>query len=355
MDLKINDFDYIEYPGDEEFFNKYIKQLKPVVIKNFFAGQPIADLSTKEKTLSHLCNLPIEVQEEYMSRYINDINTKNDHVESEHTKKRSITLKEYFDYIENNPESKVMCMEFQSPEKLASLYNIPTVCNPKDNESEAIVNQCFVGNKGNTARIHFDKAGTNGFLYQVFGRKRFIIWPHKSSKKLLPFTQFGAWAIDRMTDKERRDFLSFTGGQEVVLQQGDCMYVPTLCWHYADYIDDSMSISLRFRRANYVTKLANVLFPDFYYQGIVHKIRNQDNAEKLYQSLIDEIESLSNIDSENGVDAVKKIREETKRIYSKLYPEEKLESHTIFELEELLPPLLPSYYEKNHAARKIHQ
>lgn len=351
--MKVNDFDYIEMPSAQAFYDEYMATLTPVVIKDLFKGEEIRNIKTREKAIEALCDMEIEVQDEYISRFAENVSKSKSHSESEQNVKPTMKLGEYFNYVDNHEGSMKMCMEFPSPEVAKAFYKMPALCQPVKGESDTLVNQCFVGNKGNSARIHFDKGGTHGFLYQVFGQKRFIVWPHKSAQKLATFTQFGAWAVDRMNDEERRAFLTFTGGQEVILNAGDCMFVPALCWHYADYVEDSMAISIRFRRPNYITTLANTLFPDMFYQGIAQKIGNQKNAVEKYAYVMDKIEKMATIEAADGVEKVKEIRKQTKALYQALYPNDYAGSHLLFELEDLLPPLLPTYLDADHPKRRI--
>lgn len=351
----VNDFDVIEMPCSDDFYREYMAELKPVVIKDMFKGEAIREIRNRNQAIEQLGQMKIDVQEEYINKFADNIKHKNQHVEANFKQKPSMALADYFSYVDAHREEKKMCMEFPAPEALANMYSVPKVCDSQEGESDYLMNQCFVGNQGNSARVHFDKGGTHGFLYQVFGKKRFIIFPHESANKLGTFTQFGAWAIDRMSAQERRDFLRFSGGKEVVLNAGECIYVPMLCWHYADYMEDSLSISLRFRRPNYVTQLANQLFPDQYYQGIAHKLKNQKNAKLHYAPLLADIDEAFKQSYSDGVVKVQTMRKLAKKVYLDLYTQDVSESRLLFDLESLLPPLLTSFLDSDDPMRPIYR
>ncbi len=181
-----------------------------------------------------------------------------------------------------------------------------------------------------------------------------MIWRADASHKLAPLTQISGWNLENFSDKDRKAFLEFTNGEEVILEQGECMFIPMIAWHYVDYLDDSMSISLRFRRPNFMTKLANMLFPDLYYQGIAEKIGNQIDADSRFEGIMEKIENEWNKHSINGVEKTRSIRKLAKDIYFELYPEAPRKSYFL-ELEEYFPALLPTYLDAYHPQRPIRQ
>ncbi|KYZ74130.1 MULTISPECIES: cupin-like domain-containing protein [Klebsiella pneumoniae complex] len=336
----------IKLPSNDVFEKEIMHPLRPVIITNLFEGDVIREINTREKVVEHFGNMMIGIQDEYGEAY-----KKQAGANSPGNKSGTLTMsvKDYLNYLETTPDTKMMCIEFPSPEMLSDTYHIPDVCRTRKGESEKFVNQCFIGNKGNFAHIHIDKAGTHGFLYQVFGRKRFITWPQSASHKLAPFAQIAGWSLEHFTDADRQAFLEFTGGCEVILEAGECMFVPALSWHYVDYIEDSMSISLRFRRSDYITRLANVTFPDFYYQGIGYKLASPQEA-KQYEPLLQQLEAKWDEQYDDGFSKMKDIRQLTKMIYHKLYPEAPEKSYFL-EYEDYLPPLLPEFLDANNTKR----
>lgn len=345
----ISEVKRIDMPSNDVFEKEYMHKLEPVVIKNFFKNCPIAEINTKEQVLRALGNMQIGVQEEYGTAY-----KKNSGTRTPGNKEGDElwTVSAYFNYIEKHANTKKMCIEFPSPQELAETFSVPSICQHRGTESERFVNQCFIGNKGNYAHIHLDKGGTHGFLYQVFGRKRFITWPQSAAHKLAPFAQIGGWNLENFTDRDREDFLRFTGGKEIILEAGECVYVPSLSWHYVDYIEDSMSISLRFRRSNYVTRLVNILFPDMYLQGIAYKFADPKVAAANLESL-EALEAIWAEDIVDGREKVQKIREKAKEIYNQFYPDAPKGDYYL-DVEKHFPPLLPEYLDAYDVRRPKH-
>lgn len=339
----------IGLPYTDIFEKECLYKLKPVVITDLFKDDEICKINTKDKVIEKFGNMLIGIQEEYGTAYKKKGGKKSP---GNKTGNELLTVKEYFNFLEESPDTKKMCIEFPNPRELVDTYSIPDVCHNKENESTRFVSQCFIGNKGNFAHIHIDKAGTHGFLYQVFGRKRFITWPQSAAHKLAPFAQISGWNLENFSDADRKKFLEFTDGCEVILEAGECMYVPALSWHYVDYIEDSMSISLRFRRSNYFTRLANILFPDLYYQGIACKFADPEMAKQNEHYLI-QLEEKWKEHYDDGVRKVKDMRALTQEIYYKLYPDAPKKNYFL-EYESYLPALLPEFLDANNTNRPVY-
>ncbi|MBS0254168.1 MAG: cupin-like domain-containing protein [Proteobacteria bacterium] len=326
-------------PSAEVFYREYMCKSKPVIITDLFAGEQIREIADREAAIARFGEVPIMVRDEYSKAL----------VEGTGAATRTLSYADYYRHVDANRDTSLMAIEFKTPEKIASQYKVPPVCESQDGESEVFVNQCFIGNAGNRAQIHFDKAGLHGFLYQVFGRKRYFWFPHSASHKLIPMTQVGGWNLHNFTDADRRGFLEFTGGAEAIIDAGDCMYVPTLSWHAVDYLDDSMSISLRFRRADRITRLLNAAFPDMYMQGIAEAMADPADEARWGWALA-EIEKANAARGDDGAEHVIRMRNLTRAIHAMLYPDMGRERYAI-DTEEYLPDLLPHFRDADHPHR----
>ncbi len=349
----------IKLSDEPHFYKKYICKVVPVVITDLYQGQAIRDIRCKQDVIHNWGDIAIPVQDEYVQAYEQAATIPGPEEEQAPAPAvaethRTMTIRDYYEFCASHSGVKKMCIEFTTPAQIKSCYSIPDICQHQPRESKTRIQQCFVGNKGNVANIHFDKGGHNGFLYQIFGKKRFVVFPHSAAKKLLPFTQMSGWKLQHFSDRERRDFLHFTGGQEVVLDAGDAIFVPAFCWHFADYLEDSMAIRIRFRRPGHSTELLNYLFPDMFTQGIIHKLADPALATTLYPSIISRILQCSSRRYLNGKQRVMALRLLAKEIYYELYPEEPMHSYSL-DLENYLPPLLPHFLDADHRARPYYE
>lgn len=346
----------IPLPDAREFEHDYMHSVTPVVIADLFRDNRIRNINTPQRVSAQWGDVRIPVQNEYLKTYeaFTQGKSKLEDKDASLDDMTTMTLDEYFRYIHEQPGEKKMCIEFATPQPIRESYIIPELCYPRPGESNTLVQQCFVGNRGNVANIHFDKAGHHGLLYQVFGRKRFILFPHAAGKKLLPLTQTSGWKLQNFSEQERREFLQFTGGYEVVLAAGEAVYVPALYWHYADYIEDSMAVRLRFRRPDYITTLLNHLFPDLYTQGILHKLADPARARGEYAPVMDRIIQCATAHYTDGREKVAAVRALCKQIYFELYPEEPQQPYSL-DLERYCPPLLSHFLDADHPDRPVYQ
>jgi hypothetical protein len=336
------DIERINMPPADVFYRDYMCKSKPLVIADMFDGQPIRAIRARAEAIARFAEVPIMVQEEYFKAY----------TECSDGQPRTVSFADYYRFVDANRDTKQMALEFPTPYAIGVCYDIPEVCHPKDGESRKFVNQCFIGNSGNNAQIHFDKAGLHGFLYQVFGKKRYFWFPHHAAPKLAPMTQFGGWNLHNFSEADRKAFLEFTGGIETVIDAGDCMYVPTLSWHAVDYMEDSMSISLRFRRADRITKLVNSLFPDMYMQGIAEAMADPTD-ERTWGPILAEITAAAAQRNGDGVAHVRKMRALARKLHAQLYPDMPREAY-LLELEAHMPDLLPHFLDADHPDRPLY-
>lgn len=342
----------IDMPNDADFHRDYMCKLQPVVIKNFFKGEQIRNINSKQKVISSFGDMHIRVQDEYGKAYLKAPEISPTPQNGAAPIIETPTVSEYFSFVEKNPKTTKMCIEFPSPDALQATYKVPDLCRSRGDDGTKFVNQCFIGNQGNFAHVHFDKAGMHGFLYQVFGKKNFVIFPHSASHKLLPFTQIGGVCLQNFTKADRKAFLEYTGGQEILLDTGDCMFVPSLSWHYVDYVEDSMSISFRFRRPGYLTPIVNALFPDMFMQGIAYKLAEEEFKDR-NQTIIQEITTKWSQPFTDGRQKVQEMRQLAKDIYARLYPEAP-RAYYSFDFEQYFPPLLPEWLDAADPKRPRH-
>jgi hypothetical protein len=335
--------DRIAMPSPAAFYRDYMCKLRPVVIADLFAGEPIRGIATRDAAIAAWSDVHIDVQNEYGTAYRHGCTAEP----------RSMTFARYYEFVEADRTTTLMAIEFPTPPSISAEYAVPKVCHAQRGESPHFVNQCFIGNQGNRAQIHFDKAGLHGFLYQVFGRKRCFVFPHEASPKLAPVTQVGSWHLHNFSDEDRNAFLRFTGGAEVVLGPGDCLYVPSLSWHAVDYLEDSMSISLRFRRSNRVTTLVNALFPDMYLLGIAFGMADPQR-QMHWEPFLREIEEAAADRGADGIAHVRRMRELARSVHMRMFPDFPREPY-ILALEDHMPSILPHFLDANHPDRPIYE
>lgn len=104
----------------------------------------------------------------------------------------------------------------------------------------------FFGGQGAEVNLHYDIDCSNVFLTQFQTRKRVVLFAPEQSPLLYqhPFTVQSHADVNN-PDFERWPALKKLKGYEVILEHGETLFMPSLYWHYIEYVDGGYSISLR--------------------------------------------------------------------------------------------------------------
>jgi lysine-specific demethylase 8 len=344
----------------EQFERDYIAQGKAVVITNLFEGERIRELRSREDVLAAWGDQPIPLGDHYdeaigidqlreqLGRRMAAAGGPRRAASPEGARlPESLPFVEYCRRVAEDPHSLLARVSFACPRFLLDSFSIPEVCRSRNTETPELQSMCFVGNRASFSQAHFDKDGFHGFLYQLYGEKRFIVFPREASQKLAPLTQFSAWCIQSFNDGDREAFLKFTGGQETLLRAGDCVYFPPFYWHFADYLSDCWGINLRCRRPQLVARLVRTLFPDLYLQGIGTRVAREPHLP----ASIAAVEQLEQALAATEADAEQRSRTLlalARQLYADFYPGEPTGRYTL-DTERYFQPL-PHHPLRRHGA-----
>lgn len=105
----------------------------------------------------------------------------------------------------------------------------------------------WIGSRGAHTPCHFDTYGVN-LVAQVFGTKRWILFPPSESKNLkptrVPYEESSVYSMWNFSCPLPSHF--YSGVKEVYvieLKAGDVLFVPQHWWHYVESLDLSISIN----------------------------------------------------------------------------------------------------------------
>jgi hypothetical protein len=109
----------------------------------------------------------------------------------------------------------------------------------------------WIGQAGNLTSLHYDH--WHGFLAQLVGRKRFVLFAPSETSHLYARSPFSSLAAStrlppdclQASPIEFPRFLR-ARGLSVHLEPGDLLYVPPYWWHQAECMDASVSLTLRY-------------------------------------------------------------------------------------------------------------
>lgn len=326
----------ITMPTRDVFFQEYVIPRRPVIITDLFAGQAIEKINTLQAAREEFGHVQLEVQPEYSTRAAN----------ASTDAARTMTVDDYLDFIAANPSTRLMCTEYATPARVSAQYRLPDLCKtpeaslaksevlgmPRRWGDHDLLANTFLGNQGNYAHTHYDGDHRQVILYQIFGKKRVILFQPASGKKLNvldAFMQgFCNTYLQDMSDEQRSEFVEQAGGYEAILEPGEAVYMPMLIWHYLEYIDTGMSINFRFGRNRYGRFLCIDNFHrDYYVQNVSAKMVDEARVEREYSDAIEEIKAEYVRPCSNRSEKVRSMRALFKKICSRVSPEAESELH----------------------------
>jgi hypothetical protein len=283
----------IEAKSRDELISEYVLKAKPVIVKDLFAGQPIRELQTLEAARAALGGLAIWVQRGYEYHFTHAIEALLRGTPPESLiDRRMSTIEEYLQAVERNPETREIASEVpeeMTPELLA-LYEVPPCCLNEAGERDDYLSELWLGNAGNHSHLHFDADQRHVLQYQMFGTKRVILVPPSQGSKLGPIRNNCVISPQGVPDADRDAFIQFVGGYQCMLRAGEALLMPALMWHYFEYVDTSMALTMRFRRNRYTRFFGDLVHYDYRVQALAWHFVDERAVGPQLQEVFAEIE-----------------------------------------------------------------
>ncbi|MGS0747872.1 cupin-like domain-containing protein [Halpernia sp. GG3] len=237
MPLHLKPIDIVDDISKEEFFEKYLKPRKPVVIKNLAKKWP----AYKKWTM------------EYLKETVGDVevplynSAKADPSAPINTASAKMKFTDYIDLIKSTPtDLRIFLFDpIKEAPKLLDDY-----ISPKDLMGGFLDKHpaMFFGGEGSETFLHFDIDMPHIFHTHFNGRKHVLLFDYKWKERLykLPYATYALEDYD-ISKPDFKNYPALDGveGVECFLEHGDTLFMPTGCWHYMKYLDGSFSISQR--------------------------------------------------------------------------------------------------------------
>ncbi len=108
--------------------------------------------------------------------------------------------------------------------------------------------EIYIGGKGGAFPVlHYDGAGTHAFLMQVYGRKKFIVYPPEQEPYLYPSPdKKNNSQINSLDAPDLTRFPAFANAKPItfVLEPGELLFVPSHWWHTTKMLTPSITLSI---------------------------------------------------------------------------------------------------------------
>ena len=237
MGIILKPIDIVDDITKEEFFEKYLKPRKPVVIKNMARKWPAYQKWTMD----------------YMKQAVGDVevplydSSKADPAAPINASAAKMKFADYIDLIEKEPtDLRIFLFDpIKQAPKLLDDYIFP-----KDLMGGFLDKypNMFFGGKGSVTFLHYDIDMAHIFHTHFNGRKHILLFDYKWKDRLYQIP-YATYALEDY-DIENPDFTKFPAldgveGIECYLEHGDTLFMPTGWCHWMKYLDGSFSISLR--------------------------------------------------------------------------------------------------------------
>lgn len=237
MGIILKPIDIVDDITKEDFYEKYLKPRRPVVIKNMAKKWPAYQKWTME----------------YMKEVVGDVevplydSSKADPSAPINSSAAKMKFGDYIDLIQKEPtDLRIFLFDpIKSAPKLLEDY-----ISPKELMGGFLDKypNMFFGGKGSITFLHFDIDMAHIFHTHFNGRKHILLFDYKWKERLYQIP-YATYALEDY-DIENPDFTKFPAldgveGIECFLEHGDTLFMPTGWWHWMKYLDGSFSISLR--------------------------------------------------------------------------------------------------------------
>jgi hypothetical protein len=156
-----------------------------------------------------------------------------------------LSFREYVESLAQEPGAPRYYLRAKLGEILPELLReieIPAYCEGR----LALRHNLWFSGEGTITSLHFDLP--HNLIAQVFGKKRFLLFPTAESRNLYPEPWISATPHLSRVDPEHPDLARFprlarARGWEVTLEPGDLLFMPTRLWHHARSVTASISVN----------------------------------------------------------------------------------------------------------------
>jgi len=250
MSFILKPVDVVENITQAEFISNYLNPRRPLVIKGLTNDWPARQKWTHEFLKETVGNKIVPLYD----------NTKADPSKPINSAVAHMPFDEYIDLIRTEPtELRIFFFNiFKQAPQLLNDIKLPTDLMGGFLESMPAM---FFGGSNSVTFLHYDIDLPHIFHTHFGGRKHVILFENKWKRRLycIPNATYALEDYDVLNpDVEKFPSLKGIEGQEVILEHGDTLFMPTGYWHWMKYLTGSFSLSLRAWDASLSRKAASV-------------------------------------------------------------------------------------------------
>lgn len=218
----------------EEFRKQYLLPSRPVVFRDLAADWPATDKWTFDYLKKNYGHLKVPL-------FGNDFHNAG---KGYMAPKIHMPFGEYLDLIQEGPTELRMFLYniFQHAPDMVKDIKIPTITDGFVKEYPFM----FFGGQDAVVSLHYDIDCSSVFLTQFQTRKRVVLFAPDQSPYLYqhPFTVQSHMNVLK-PDYEHYPAFKNAQGWDTTLEHGETLFIPSMYWHFIQYVDGGFSIALR--------------------------------------------------------------------------------------------------------------
>lgn len=234
-----NDIARIVAPSPEVFRRQYLKPGKPVIIQGLMDSWKASRLWSPDYFKERVGSKEVVVQVAPDGVFGLNPEEGGPRLEPQY-----MPFSDYVDRLgSQNGGLRYYLQRLSIPHALPELmedFSLP----PYVKANRVYLMNLWFGPGGNITRLHYDVP--NNFLAQVYGRKRFVIFPPRASASLYPY-RTKAYNMSRvdLDHPDKKVFPNFGTVKpiEFVLNPGEVIFLPSFWWHQVYSLDMGISIN----------------------------------------------------------------------------------------------------------------
>jgi hypothetical protein len=232
------------------FQKEYLAKRKPLVIKGLTKDWPAREKWTPEYMKAAVGDKMVPLYD----------NSKADPSKPINAAAAEMKFADYIDLIKTQP-TELRIFFFNIFKQAPQLLN--DIILPKDLMGGFLESMpaMFFGGSNSVTFLHYDIDLPHIFHTHFGGRKHVILFENKWKRRLycIPNATYALEDYDVANpDFEKFPALKGVEGQEVFLEHGDTLFMPTGYWHWMKYLDGSYSLSLRAWDASISRRVASL-------------------------------------------------------------------------------------------------
>jgi len=248
----------------------HIRRGRPVILTGLFADAPVARLADPAVALAELGDLLLPVRANPIPEYVHGRPPPS---------YRTVRLAAFYRELATR-RTRDFCIEHDTPDALSAYLPLPPhldLGEPGDGWDSHV----FLAGPGSATHLHFDADLRSVLTHQVFGRKRYVLVDPRHTRKLAPGTPpeacyASALHLDHFSPADLAGFLRYVDAWDCVLEPGETLLTPATTWHYIEYVDVALSVTLRLGRNRYLRFLADAVPTSVELQALAGCFRDED-------------------------------------------------------------------------------